>query len=314
MNNQRIQKDIENLKSEYNSVSLSFAEKENIKANIFEKINSIPVATPSPFFSWSFYARVSSLALAAFVLVTSPVVVAAQRSLPGELLYPVKTNINEGFVEIFIPEEEKSEYQRNLLTKRAYEIKKVSEKGELSKEEIEDAESAIEISFSKIIDDDLKKEKDKDAIKGHQEVIAVLGFAEKIINEKKPKDFEGKLDDFKLVAQTHLNNRIAKISDDSLEEIIEDTKAIIEEISEEEKEDFSDVVERIDNDNDIEIKTQTENREDGEEPEEENHEDEKSFSVETRDADFEDRLDMALDLQEELIEKKIQIEIDMLSK
>lgn len=105
MDNPKIQNDIENMKSEYGQVSLSVSEKESLKASIFEKINPAPIA--SPYFNWAFYTKTASLAFATLVLVTSPVVVAAQKSLPGEFLYTVKTNVNEEVVGIFVADEEK---------------------------------------------------------------------------------------------------------------------------------------------------------------------------------------------------------------
>ena len=39
MNNQKLQKDTEEIKNAYNDISLSVSEKEDLRANIFTKIN-----------------------------------------------------------------------------------------------------------------------------------------------------------------------------------------------------------------------------------------------------------------------------------
>lgn len=236
MNNQELQNDTEKITSAYNDISLSVSEKEKLRASIFEKINPKPVA--SPIFNFSFYTRASALAFASLLIVTSPVVAAAQRSLPGEFLYPVKVNFNESVAEIFAPEKE--EYQKSLLAKRAYEIKKLSESGELDADELEDVEAEIEKSVASVLkDDDSNKKTSKEIIEDHQDVIAVLEFSEKIIDSKKPKDKDSKIDSFRVMAESSLMKHIETISEtenkdpEYFEDLIEDAKTEIEKIEEE---------------------------------------------------------------------------------
>lgn len=238
MNNQKLQKDTEEIQNAYNDISLSVSEKESLRASIFEKINPKPVA--SPIFNFSFYTRASALAFASLLIVTSPVVAAAQKSLPGDFLYPVKVNFNESVAEIFAPEKEV--YQKSRLAKRAYEIKKLSESGELEADQLEDVEVEIEKTIAKVLKDDVSKKKtSKEIIEDHQDVIAVLEFSEKIIDSKKPKDRDSKIDDFKVVAEASLMKHIEGISEEEtndpeyFEDLIEDAKKEIEKIEAEEK-------------------------------------------------------------------------------
>ena len=197
MNNQKLQKDTEEIKNAYNDISLSVSEKEDLRANIFTKINPKPVR--SPIFNFSFYTRASALAFASLLIVTSPVVAAAQKSLPGEFLYPMKVNFNESVAEIFAPEKE--EYQKSRLAKRAFEIKKLSESGELNEEELNEVQIEIEESVSKVINSDSAEVKtSKEVIEDHQDVIAVLEFTEKFIDAENSQKIESKINDFKEIS------------------------------------------------------------------------------------------------------------------
>jgi hypothetical protein len=321
MNNPKIQNDIEKMKADYNRVSLSFAEKEDLKAAIFEKINTVPIPVKSQFFNWSFYTKASSLAFATLILVTSPVVVAAQKSLPGEFLYPVKTKVNENVVEVFIPQEEKEQYHKTLLTKRAFEVKTLAETGDLKTEQIKDVEVAIENSVAEVLEiSESEPKTEEEIIQNHQEVVAVLEFTEKII-ESKNEVLDTTISELKLNTETSLNSHIEDIknsnngSEDSVKELIEDAKEDIAEIPEEDKKEFSDEVEKIEKTesepedsavNGTEIKTAV---------------DLMSFSARStgsvsviEETDTEDKLNMVLELHEQIAEKRIMLEIEKLEK
>jgi len=317
MDNPKIQNDIEKMKADYNRVSLSFAERENLKASIFEKINSTPVK--SPYFNWSFYTKATSLAFATFVLITSPIVAAAQKSLPGDFLYPVKTQVNENVVEIFVPQEEREEYHKTLLTKRAFEIKTLSEEGELSEEQIQAVEIAIEDSVSEVLTvSELNQKTEEEIIQDHQDVIAVLEFSSKIIEENKSEEVNSKIDEFKVIAENSLVKHVETITnsddgvEDSVNELIEDAKEIIETIPEEDKKEFSDEVEKIENTNSEPAVVQSDVQ------------DEiglMSFSAKmveevesVKEQKTENKLDRVLELHEQIAERKIELEIEKLEK
>jgi hypothetical protein len=321
MDNQKIQNDIEKMKTDYNRVSLSFAEKENLKASIFEKINSTSVA--SPYFSWSFYTKASSLAFATLILITSPVVAAAQKSLPGEFLYPVKTKVNESVVEIFIPESEKEDYHKELLTKRAFEVKTLSEEGALQEEQIKDVEEAIENSVAEVIEVDASENKSEEQIiQDHQDVVAVLEFTQNIIESKKTEEVELVIDDIKLSAKESLIEHVENIknsengSDDSVKEFIEDAKENILEIPEEDKKDFVKEIEKIE----LDEKTEAEEA-DAVIAQEQPEAGVMMMSAKVAEApevtevsEREDALEKVLDLHEQISERKLELEIEKLEK
>ncbi len=304
MNNQKLQKDTEEIQNAYNDISLSVSEKESLRASIFEKINPKPVK--SPIFNFSFYTRASALAFASLLIVTSPVVAAAQKSLPGQFLYPVKVNFNESVVEIFAPEKE--EYQKSLLVKRAYEIKVLSESGDLEENELEDVEIAIEASVSKVMEANNDENKtDEEIIQDHQDVIAVLEFSEKIIDSESAKRIESKIDDFKVVAEASLMKHLEGISEEEtkdpeyLEGLIEDAKDEIEKIDAEEKQEVKPKEEEV------EIKT---------EPQAgimmtatfvDTAPDELKSATD-------EKIDEVLDLYERIADKKVELEVERLNK
>lgn len=317
MDNPKIQNDIEKMKTEYSQVSLTFAERENLKASIFEKINSTPVK--SPYFSWAFYTKATSLAFATFILITSPIAAAAQKSLPGDFLYPVKTQVNENVVEIFVPQEEREEYHKTLLTKRAFEIKTLSEEGELKAEQIKDVEIAIENSVSEVLAvSELEEKTEEEIIQDHQEVIAVLEFSSKIIEANSSEEVDSKIEEFKVAAETSLVEHVESITnsedgvEDSVTELIEDAKEIIETIPEEDKKGFSDEVEKIENTNSEPVVVQSDVQDEI---------DLMSFSAKmveevelVKEQKTEDKLDRVLELHEQIAERKIELEIEKLEK
>lgn len=311
MNNEKLKNHIDKTKSDYNQLSLSVSEKESIRANIFEKINPTPVK--SPYLNWQFYVKSTSLAFATLLLITSPVVAGAQKSLPGDFLYPVKINFNESVAEIFAPEKE--EYQKSLLTKRAHEIKKLSEEGDLEDDEIEDVELAIEDAVEKVIKSEKTKDKkSKDIIKDHKDVIAVLEFSEKIIDAEKPNERESKIDHLKITTETSLKAHIESIpkteseNPEYLEDLIEEAKEEIERI----EKDNSDL------DSDVEPVVEEESVSTSTEPQPQ-----ASIMMTAKLAEVVPveikteasvNFEQVLDLYEQISDKKVQLEINRLDK
>lgn len=254
MNNPKLQKDIENFENAYKQVSLSVSEKENMKASIFDRIT--PAAQPSPFFAWSFYLRAVPVALIMFAVIGAPVSFAAEKSLPGDVLYKVKTNINEEVKAVFVPKEEKNEYYQSLLTKRVSEIKILAQEGEIEKEALVDFEVALEENVSDVILAlEVSEDSEEDTLEDHQVVVAALDISEDVLglseendelvegnetalfsvtvvskienndepedkeNDNDKKEIEEKFRSLKNVAIDALSKHIEEISDKSDEEI-----------------------------------------------------------------------------------------------
>lgn len=151
MNNADTQKHIEDAKNHYQSVRLSTAEKTALKNRLFADMEASARAVPatkqlSPFFfRVPVYAfRTVGVALLVVLLVTTPVAFAAERSLPGELLYTVKTTITEPVAGVFVQHAQKDEYYQTLLVKRASELRVLAKRGQLEEKQLRDAEEALQ--------------------------------------------------------------------------------------------------------------------------------------------------------------------------
>lgn len=183
MNNPKLQKDIEDFENVYKQVSLSVDEKENLKSRIFSEIKTTaPAPVTSPFFAWNFYFKLAPVALVVFVLVGAPISFAAEKSLPGDVLYKVKTNVNEEVKAVFVPKEEKNEYYQSLLTKRVSEIKILAQEGEIEKEALVDFELALEENVSDVILAlEVSEDSEEDTLEDHQVVVAALDISEEVL-------------------------------------------------------------------------------------------------------------------------------------
>ncbi len=94
--------DISNISKKIQTLKMAEATKSRIRGAIFEhlKANPLPtnrvVSTPSPYFSFFTKRRVVfSSALVLVIFLTSGMAAAAEYSLPGEILYPIKAKLTE---------------------------------------------------------------------------------------------------------------------------------------------------------------------------------------------------------------------------
>jgi hypothetical protein len=157
MNEKELQNNIESLKASYDSVSLSSEEKSFIKESVLSEIDKRIASqkVPSPF--W--YFRNAGVAFLMFILIGAPMSFAAERSLPGDVLYKVKTDFNESVAEIITPEEKKADFYQSLIVKRVDEIKKVSEKEEVTTEDVEDFKEVLLEDVEKAVEFSKKPKK-----------------------------------------------------------------------------------------------------------------------------------------------------------
>lgn len=95
--------------------------------------------------------RFAAAAFGVLLLVGAPVTYAAEQSLPGDVLYPVKTNVLEVAKEkILVKEVARAEYQKKLVAKREQELKTLEEKKEKSVEKIKKAQAQLQKQEKKI--------------------------------------------------------------------------------------------------------------------------------------------------------------------
>lgn len=150
---------------ETQKVSLTPQEKAEIKANLvnFIKTYSPPhTIKPQPaWFSWqpNFLKKNLVLQYAALGLVISTlagfgVCSAAQKALPGDALYPLKTNFNEKAAAMLkLSEESKIDYNVHLVNVRLEEVEKIA-----SKDELDEKKS---VAVKDLLDKHITKAKDQ---------------------------------------------------------------------------------------------------------------------------------------------------------
>ena len=90
-----MKKFLNNLKAEASNIRMSAAEKSAMRAALFGAASPVQTA-PSPYFFFSYQFRMVMAGFLVFVLAGAGTVsAAAGGALPGDLLYPVKINVNE---------------------------------------------------------------------------------------------------------------------------------------------------------------------------------------------------------------------------
>jgi hypothetical protein len=153
-------------------IKLSISEKRNLFDRISSSISkedldvklSYPI--PSPFFRFSFLFQNKHLQvgiLAIFVLsITSATAFASLNSLPGDLLYDVKTNIVEKIPNLFyVSSESKAKDSYEKIDKRIHEFEKLAEIGRLTEKNKEIVEEKIDQNFNDF-DKNVRKIKNKE--------------------------------------------------------------------------------------------------------------------------------------------------------
>lgn len=216
MNEKELQNNIESLKSSYENISLSSEEKSFIKESILSDIDKRITSqkVPSPF--W--YFKNVGVAFLMFILIGAPISFAAENSLPGDILYAVKTDFNESVAEIITPEEKKSDFYQSIIEKRVEEIKKVSEKEEITIEDVED--------FKEVLFDDVEKavefsKKSKKIEESKEEILedrkAVILALEEVVDLVDKIEDEDETEAVSIVATTTMNIEIENDESGSVE-------------------------------------------------------------------------------------------------
>ncbi|MDD5050931.1 MAG: hypothetical protein PHV93_04335 [Candidatus Pacebacteria bacterium] len=173
---QKMQKIIDEMRE----VKLSPSEKASLKASLFKEIDSkntlfVPVTVSSPYFAWFHFSKKHFEFVLASVLILvlfgSGVAFAANQSVPGDILYGVKTKVNEKVARLFHKTSLASEalFETHLMDVRLDEAEKLSDskklegsiKEEVRKDVSEQTDRAFEAESA--LD---KEKKNKDENKG----------------------------------------------------------------------------------------------------------------------------------------------------
>jgi len=132
-------------------IALTFDEREALRARLLTQIDrsSRPTLSPySPMFYWrhiSVYVKPQYVSLALLlVLITGGISVAAEKALPGQPLYQVKTSVNENVLALFaFTPQSKAQLHTYLAVRRLEEVETLAINGTLSASTTASAETSI---------------------------------------------------------------------------------------------------------------------------------------------------------------------------
>ncbi len=144
----------EQLKNEAQNIRMTESEKSLQRARITETMEHFPIRETAPTagpvkspFRFMMLARSMAFVLVGFIAGGGGLAFAAESSLPGDILYPVKTEVTEEFVAVFKPSPEaKIAYEQVRIKKRAGELLKLQQKGKLVESRARIATDKIEAS------------------------------------------------------------------------------------------------------------------------------------------------------------------------
>ena len=240
MNNERFEK----LVATVRSVSLSSEEKAEMLRNIKIAVASDALKEelkPTPFYSFSFaFFRTNRYAIAVVCLVvlvfsSAGISQAAEKSLPGDFLYPVKTQINEKIKASFAnTPAKKVKVESNLTIERLKEAEALSAQGKLDNQKKESiTKSLLEHSekfdrnISEVkehVSDDAALELDDNlgsSLIGHTDVL------DKLSEDKEDENKQGKEDE----EDNRSGSKIeAEKSEQSFENSKRDSKKVLKEL------------------------------------------------------------------------------------
>jgi hypothetical protein len=226
---QKLYKGVKDIKN----IRLTPSERDQILHKIFASPVQPPVKSP--------YAKhwvVILLPSLLIILLSGGAVFASSSSLPGNMLYPLKTKVIEPLHSNFIfSQGAKASYQSGLATKRLEEAEALADEGELD-ELNEDKLNALLLGHTDALDKALEKMQDKKSEKKNEN---------KKEEDKIVKDFEtkmnnhaSKLEDIKVRRGEDGHNEKNKISNTARESAV---KIINKVRSEDESEDLNSVLE-----------------------------------------------------------------------
>ena len=128
----------------FSKKSLSGTQKHAMLSSIYSEKNVSERSVISPLSSYFiFFRQKAFVAAVVVVLLLSGTSYVSAHSLPGDLLYPIKTNIIESIgLALRFNEEAKNEYRIYLLKKRVDELEELKQRGEISEDSRQDSSKA----------------------------------------------------------------------------------------------------------------------------------------------------------------------------
>lgn len=160
-----MEENLEQLKKEAQKIYLKQEEKSATR-------NILVAHSKKIFYHWnlSFIARKKVLIFTTIILLVlgGGTSYASEFSLPGDILYPIKTKVNENIAGLLqFTLERATKFEEKKVERRLQEVEKLSEKGELNEQRKAEAEARIEqasIRLNQRLDRLAEKEKNSKAI------------------------------------------------------------------------------------------------------------------------------------------------------
>jgi hypothetical protein len=163
MNNNKLQKGIEYIKD----IKLSDTEKHDVFAHLDAHMKKNPIAPKRLVSPWSLFfiqfkdyrlTHVLTVVLI-YVCIAASITYAAERALPGDVLYPIKIYINEPIKSIAkTTSKAKTEFEKEKVIKRITEVETLIKRGEFDTKKRIQVEKELDKSIKTI---NLNNQKDK---------------------------------------------------------------------------------------------------------------------------------------------------------
>lgn len=154
----------------FKKINLSSSEKETLLNNLSAYVDSNPVKNipiKSPFVSWSMFVNIrahavySATALVLIVGMGVGTTFAAEKALPGDLLYPVKIKVTEPVRgALKVTPKAREEWESKKALKRLEEAEKLVEKGNLNTKNRVDIEKEFEKNTKAFVQKNMEKVRD----------------------------------------------------------------------------------------------------------------------------------------------------------
>src|SRR3989338_7355861 len=155
MENRELNRKFDGLVNALRSVSLTDAEKTYIKNMLLNSADKVAAVRKSQEVRLTYESQRSILTnliykrMPIFLVITMlfgwGVSFAAENSLPGSLLYPIKVGVNERVGEVLaLSTEAKANYEAKIAVRRMKEAEKLAEKGEMSPERASELKAKFE--------------------------------------------------------------------------------------------------------------------------------------------------------------------------
>lgn len=197
---------IRQIKNGAKHARLSSAEKADIKSALFHHVNANPVniqrAIPSPFNIYNFRNKksISALVLGG-LLMGSSVSFAAENTVPGDVLFPVKIHVNEAVRgAAAVTQKAKAEWEIRLVERRLEEVEKLAVVNNVPVEILQIAEQNLEKYAERVKNRIAKFENDKD----DEDALGTASLFSEVLNahERTISEFEDKDNDSDLAVLT----------------------------------------------------------------------------------------------------------------